>query len=122
MTTYRVDIDGKTVWTDTTDDYQGAGHFGDHLARPEETAADAPNGSPKYLYVDDVLVGIQRSHDDEAGECRIAASWLYAGSLEAADKVEAAILERDAWVMDEMATHADRNAKKALVAQAQAAI
>lgn len=64
MTTFRVDIDGKTVWSDDFDGtYEEAGrarHFGEYLNRPEDDDTEV------YLYVDDVLIGIQRSEANEA--------------------------------------------------------
>lgn len=71
-TTYRVDVDGKTVWTETRDSYEGDGVFpAEYLNRPADTPEGEPHPSPVYLYLatDDeepVLIGIQRSHGHEA--------------------------------------------------------
>jgi hypothetical protein len=123
---YRAERDGEVVFKATVDIGAGeppvAKHFGEWLSRPAETPFDQPNPSPVYLYINDggdggdVLVGIQRSHQDEASECRIAAAWYYAG-FEAG---QGAHLEQLAWHMDQMAQDADTNAKRALIAQAQA--
>lgn len=84
MTTYRAEINGETVWSAETAEYEGIKTFPPEvLARPAETPEGEPNPTPVYLYVDDVLVGIQRSHFDEAEQCEIAAAWLYAASIEA---------------------------------------
>lgn len=65
MTTYRVDIDGETVWTEERDQYDGLSVFPpEYLSRPAE-----PEGElrPTHdLFIDDVLIGVQRSHTHEA--------------------------------------------------------
>lgn len=75
MTTYRVDIDGETVWTEERDQYDGLSVFPpEHFARPVEVTEGEAHPSPHYLYLDDVLVGVQRTHRDEADELDAAAS------------------------------------------------
>lgn len=61
-TTYRVERDGVVIAETTTDSYEGIAPFGEHLTRPAESSTD----SPVHLYINDELVGIQRSHTAEA--------------------------------------------------------
>lgn len=75
MTAYRVEVDGNAVWSDTIEDDGGttAAFPAEYLARPVEPASGQPHPSPRYLYIDDELVGIQRCHADEADQLTAAA-------------------------------------------------
>ncbi len=75
MTVYRVEVDGDVVHEVTTDEYEGLEPFGEWLARPADTPDDEAHLTPVHLYVDDVLVGIQRAHGDEAEQLDLAAEW-----------------------------------------------
>lgn len=60
-TTYRVDVDGTTVWTGETDDYQGLTVFpAEYRGRPETGEV--------CLFVNDELIGRQISEADEAAQ------------------------------------------------------
>jgi hypothetical protein len=108
MTTYRVEVDGDTVWTHETPEYEGAKTFpAEYLARPVDTPDGVPHPSPAHLFVDDVLIGVQRSHGDEADVLDAAAG---EGS---SDPVVAAQLR---------ALAADARAKAAVVVAAQALV
>lgn len=73
--TYHVDIDGGTVWSADTDEAYTPKFFpAEYLSRPEEPEEGAPHPSPHHLYVDGTLVGIQRTHADEAEQLDNAAN------------------------------------------------
>lgn len=62
MASYRVDIDGETVWSDSDDS-----DTPDVLRIPAEHLARPASGEPaKHLFVNDECVGVQISHDEEA--------------------------------------------------------
>lgn len=64
-TTYRVDVDGTTVWSTETDTYDGLAVFpAEYLARP--TSGEV------RLFVNGELAGRQISHDDELAESATA--------------------------------------------------
>jgi hypothetical protein len=73
MTTYRVEIDGVTVLDKKTKTYVGLEPFGDYLRRPAEPAVGETPPPPAHLFIDDELVGVQRSLTDEALELDAAA-------------------------------------------------
>lgn len=71
---YHVEIDGATVWSADTDEPYTPKFFPpEFLSRPTEPPEGAPHPSPHHLFVDGTLVGIQRTHADEADELDNAA-------------------------------------------------
>ena len=71
---YRVEIDGKIVWEADIAGEVTTKHLPEqYRARPAETPDGEAHGTPVYLYIGDELVGIQRSHGDEADTLDAAA-------------------------------------------------
>ena len=52
MTTYRVEIDGETVWSDETPEYESKRFPAEYRDRPKKGAV--------HLYVDDELIAVQK--------------------------------------------------------------
>jgi hypothetical protein len=104
MTTYSVQVDGKTVWTKEADAYEGLDVFPrEHFNRPADTPDGEPHPSPAVLLLDDVVIGVQRSHGDERDQ-------LLAAAADESNPVAKAELER-------YAADAHANAQRALAAQ-----
>lgn len=65
MTTYRVEIDGETVWEDERDDDLGAKAFpAEYLTRPVAEEGQ-PFPSAHVLYLNDEIIGVQISQAEE---------------------------------------------------------
>lgn len=77
MTVYRVDVEGVTVWTEERDSYEGLGVFPTELfKRPADTPDGEAHPPAAHLYIDDEVIGVQRSHGDEADLLAAAADQL----------------------------------------------
>jgi hypothetical protein len=60
---YRVDVDGETVWSDTSEEYEGTKFF------PEEYRQVRPaSGTVVELVLNGEVIGRQISQDDEDAE------------------------------------------------------